>query len=79
MAHPLQLLMLATYFGAVVVLVALMIALSALLGERHVTRATVQPFESGMLPVGSAQVRFPSQFYLVAVFIAILLAALVVP
>ena len=71
MSHPLQLTMLAIYFGAILALVALMIALSALLGERHERRATVQPFESGMLPVGQARLRFPSQFYLIAMFFVV--------
>ncbi|HEX4025729.1 MAG TPA: NADH-quinone oxidoreductase subunit A [Steroidobacteraceae bacterium] len=71
MPHALQLSMLALYFGAIVLLVALMIALSAVLGERHATPATLQPFESGMIPVGSARVRFPSQFYLVAMFFVV--------
>jgi len=71
MSHPLQLSLLAIYFGAIVLLVAVMIGLSAVLGEQHATAATDQPFESGMLPVGGAHVRFPSQFYLIAVFFVI--------
>lgn len=63
--------MLAVYFGAIVGLVALMLALSAVLGERQISAPTLQPFESGMLPVGSARVRFPSQFYLVAMLFVI--------
>lgn len=63
--------MLALYFGAILALVALMIGLSAILGERHASGPTLQPFESGMLPVDSARVRFPSQFYLVAMFFVI--------
>lgn len=71
MAHPLQLMMLAVYFGAILALVVLMIVLSAVLGERHETQATIQPFESGMLPVGQARLRFPQQFYLIAVFFVV--------
>jgi NADH-quinone oxidoreductase subunit A len=71
MPHPLQLSLLAIYFAALVLLVTLMIALSALLGERHANAATIQPFESGMLPVGPARVRFPSQFYLIAMFFVV--------
>jgi NADH-quinone oxidoreductase subunit A len=63
--------MLALYFGAILALVALMIGLSAILGERHISAPTLQPYESGMLPVDSARVRFPSQFYLVAMFFVI--------
>ncbi len=57
---------LALYFAAILVLVAAMIGISSLLGQRHMARATAQPFESGMLPVGDARLRFPIQFYLVA-------------
>lgn len=71
MAHPLQLMMLAIYLGAILALVALMLVLSALLGERHEREATLQPFESGMLPVGQARLRFPQQFYLIAVFFVV--------
>jgi NADH-quinone oxidoreductase subunit A len=71
MPSGLHLWMLAIYFGAIVVLVALMMGLSAVLGERQISPPTLQPFESGMLPVGSARVRFPSQFYLVAMFFVV--------
>lgn len=63
--------MLALYFGAVLTLVAAMIGLSYVLGPRRATRATVQPFESGMLPVGDARLRFPAQFYLIAMIFVI--------
>lgn len=66
-----QLLMLVVYFGAVLVLVAAMIVLGWALGQRHGTRATRVPFESGIVPVGTARVRFPAQFYLVAMFFVI--------
>lgn len=66
-----QLWMLAAYFGAVIALVVAMIGLSAVLGPRHRARATVQPFESGIIPVGDAQVRFSAQFYLIAMFFVV--------
>ena len=66
-----QLWMLAAYFGAVIVLVAAMISLSAVLGPRHRTRAMAQPFESGVVPVGNARVRFSAQFYLIAMFFVV--------
>ncbi len=62
---------LAVYFGAVVVIVAGMLGLSYLLGQRHAERATGQPYESGVLPTGSAHVRFSAQFYLVAMLFVI--------
>ncbi|WP_284256551.1 NADH-quinone oxidoreductase subunit A [Acidocella aquatica] len=57
---------LALYFAAVLALVTAMIGSSFFLGQRHMTRSTAQPFESGMLPLGDARLRFPIQFYLVA-------------
>lgn len=62
---------LAVYFGAVVVLVAGMLLVSHLLGSRHRQRATVEPFESGMPPTGTARLRFSANYYLVAVFFVI--------
>jgi NADH-quinone oxidoreductase subunit A len=62
---------LAVYFAAVVALVALMLGLSYVLGQRHATRATLEPFESGVMALGDARIRFPVQFYLVAVFFVI--------
>jgi NADH-quinone oxidoreductase subunit A len=63
--------MLVVYFAATVALVALMLGLSYVLGQRHASRATLQPFESGIVSVGDARVRFPVQFYLIAVFFVI--------
>lgn len=71
MTPLIELAMLALYFGAVLALVGLMIALSYGLGPRGATRATVQPFESGMLPAGDARLRFPAQFYLVAMIFVV--------
>lgn len=62
---------LAVYFLVVVLAVAGLLVLSWLLGERHRERATVLPYESGMLPTGSARLRFSADFYLVAVFFVI--------
>ncbi len=62
---------LAVYFALVVVIVAGMLGLSYLLGQRHAERATGQPYESGVLPTGSAHVRFSAQFYLVAMLFVI--------
>ncbi|OYV25419.1 MAG: NADH:ubiquinone oxidoreductase subunit A, partial [Acidocella sp. 20-63-7] len=58
--------LLTVYFAAVLALVAGMVGGSYFLGQRHMARSTRQPFESGMLPVGDAKLRFPIQFYLVA-------------
>lgn len=62
---------LVAYFVAVLALVAGMIGGSFFLGQRHMARSTKQPFESGMLPLGDAKLRFPIQFYLVAMLFVI--------
>lgn len=63
--------LLAVYFFFVLALVAGMIGGSYVLGPRHATRATLIPFESGMLPLADARIRFPIQFYLVAMLFVI--------
>ncbi len=62
---------LAVYFVAVVALVAAIIAISYVLGERHSERATGQPYESGIVSEGTARLRFPVKFYLVAMFFVV--------
>lgn len=62
---------LGVYIVAVVVLVAVMLILSALLGQRHSERATGEPYESGIVSTGSARVRFHAGFYLMAMFFVI--------
>jgi len=62
---------LVVYFVIVLILAAGMIVVSYLLGERHKERATDEVYESGMLPTGSARLRFPADFYLVAMFFVI--------
>ncbi len=62
---------LVVYSAAVVALVGTMTGLSYVLGQRHTSKATVQPFESGIVTVGYARFRFPVKFYLVAMFFVI--------
>lgn len=62
---------LAIYFALVLLLVAGMLVVSYLLGQRHQDRATGTPFESGILSEGSAHVRFSIKYYLVAMFFVI--------
>jgi NADH:ubiquinone oxidoreductase subunit 3 (subunit A) len=66
------------YALAVVVVLAVMLGLPALLGERHWNKperrqdiATAVPYECGIKPTGSAQIRLPIQYYLVAMFFVI--------
>jgi NADH-quinone oxidoreductase subunit A len=62
---------LAVYFAAVIVMVAGMLTLSYLLGERHQERATGEPYESGIVSTGSARLRFSAKFYLIAMLFVI--------
>ena len=48
-----------------------MLALSAVLGQRHMERATGEPYESGIISTDSAHVRFSAKFYLVAMLFVI--------
>ena len=50
---------------------AALVAVSYVLGQRHREPATDVPYESGMVPTGSARLRFPSDFYLIAMFFVI--------
>jgi len=59
------------YFVAVLALVASMLGLSWLLGQRHHNRDTDTPYEAGVAPTGSARLRFATSFYLVALFFVI--------
>ena len=59
------------YFIAVLLLVATMLGLSWVLGQRRANRATNMPFESGVLSVGTPQIQMSVEFYLVAIFFVI--------
>jgi NADH-quinone oxidoreductase subunit A len=59
------------YFAAVLFVVAAMIAVSHVLGERHRERATDEAYESGIPPTGSARLRISAKFYLIAMFFVI--------
>jgi NADH-quinone oxidoreductase subunit A len=60
-----------TYFVLVVVLVAAVLIVSYLLGQRHSEPATGDPYEGGIVSEGSARVRFSLRYYLVAMFFVI--------
>jgi NADH-quinone oxidoreductase subunit A len=62
---------LALYTAIVGFLVVAMLGLSYVLGQHHQDRATGSPYEGGILSEGSARVRFPVKFYLVAMFFVI--------
>ncbi len=50
---------------------AAILALSAVLGQRHQEPATGEPYESGIVSTGSARMHFDAKFYLMAMFFAI--------
>jgi NADH-quinone oxidoreductase subunit A len=56
----------AVYFAGVLGAVGFMVGASWLLGQRHNERATGDPYEGGIPQIGSARLRFPAKFYLVA-------------
>ena len=62
---------LGVYLAAAFFLALAMLALSYVLGERHRDRTTGVPYEGGVTPTGSARLRFPIRFYLVAVFFVV--------
>ena len=62
---------LALYFALVLLTVAAIVVVSHVLGERHRERATGMPYESGMVPTGSARLRFSADFYLIVMFFVV--------
>jgi NADH-quinone oxidoreductase subunit A len=59
------------YCLAVIALVGGMTAASYVLGQRHTGKATIEPYEAGIVTVGYARFRLPVKFYLVAMFFVI--------
>jgi NADH-quinone oxidoreductase subunit A len=59
------------YAVIVILNVAGMLLLSHVLGQRHSEKATGEPFESGIMPTGTARIRFNVKFYLVAMLFVI--------
>lgn|SRR5574338_918395 len=59
------------YTVVVVILAVVMLSLSYVLGERHKEPSTDEPYESGIIPTGSAHIRFSAQFYIIAMFFVI--------
>lgn len=62
---------LGVYLIGVAGVIAVMIGLSYVLGQRHVERATGEAYESGVLVTSSARLRFSAKFYLVSMFFVI--------
>ncbi len=62
---------LAVYFGLTLLVVAGMLGVSYVLGQRHQDRDTDEPYESGIMPTGSARQRLSAKFYIVAMLFVI--------
>jgi len=59
------------YAAVVFVLIAVLLFLTSWLGEKRHTVEKSRPYESGIMPTGSARLRYPVPFYLVAIFFLI--------
>jgi NADH-quinone oxidoreductase subunit A len=62
---------LALYTVIVLIVIAVMLFLTAWLGEKKETKEKQRPYECGIIPTGSAWFRYPVPFYLVAAFFLI--------
>ena len=62
---------LGVYTLAVVLLATAILLISHFSGERHAERSTGEPYESGIVPTGSARLRLSVKFYLIAMFFVI--------
>jgi NADH-quinone oxidoreductase subunit A len=62
---------LAGYLALVVGVVGLIVIATHLLGEKHRESGTGIPYESGVLPTSPGKLRFPADFYLIAMFFVI--------
>ena len=59
------------YIVGVLAVIAGMLGVSYVLGQRHSERATGIPYESGIVSTGSARLRFLPSFFLIGVFFVI--------
>jgi NADH-quinone oxidoreductase subunit A len=59
------------YGMMVIALVAGLLFISAWLGEKKKNPEKLGPYESGIIPTGSARLRYPVPFFLIAVFFLI--------
>jgi NADH-quinone oxidoreductase subunit A len=59
---------LALFVILVLSFIAAMLAVSAWIGEKRYSREKMRPYECGVIPTGTARLRYPVPFYLVAIF-----------
>ena len=62
---------LVVYTGVVVAMIGLVLFLTSWIGVRSPNPIKDTPYESGVMPTGSARFRYPVAFYLVATFFLI--------
>ena len=62
---------LAIYGVMVLGLIAALLFLASWLGEKKSNPEKQRPYESGIIPTGSARLRYPVPFFLVAIFFLI--------
>jgi NADH-quinone oxidoreductase subunit A len=56
-------------FGLMIMaLIGLLLFVASWLGERTANSEKFRPYESGVIPTGTARLRYPVPFYLVAIF-----------
>lgn len=61
-----------TIFGLMVtVLIAVLLFISSWLGQKNPSPEKLRAYESGIIPTGTARLRYPVPFYLVAIFFLI--------
>ncbi len=66
-----NLISLLVYAVLVAVVMAVLLFLASFLGEKRDSSDKSMPYESGIIPTGTARLRFPVPFYLVAIFFLI--------
>jgi NADH-quinone oxidoreductase subunit A len=62
---------LAIYVVLILIFIASQLFIAVWLGEKKKTVEKLRPYESGIIPTGSARLRYPVPFYLVAIFFLI--------
>ena len=59
---------LVSYAVLTLILIAVFLFISSWLGEKKDSEEKLRPYESGIIPTGSARLRYPIPFYLIAIF-----------
>ncbi len=62
---------LAVYGFMVLALIGVLLFLASWIGEKRENPEKLRPYESGVIPTGTARLRYPVPFYLVAIFFLI--------